>query len=328
MKEVFRRKEVQQLLKALRNKEAKPSFTFEQGTRYPELEEWTCLTRTVVNSTLQKLHRMEILIVSQVDKNVVMCPECGVHRHMVHLSCPSCKSYNLEKGKMIEHLPCGHLDLEAEFRRGDRFICPKCEKPLKAIGVDYRRQDSLYKCVDCELITPQPEEEYTCSNQHTFQKEELKVEHISTYRINPSQQEVVNQHLIDFKPVLEEAIDLGWQGEVAPHIPGESGTKHRFAFSLWRQDRDETGEKRPKWVAELSTSQEETVDEERVLAFHAKALDVGSPDKILMVMPKLSESAKNLANSYRMKVVEAEEPEKLIEDTLKVIRNIKPTEKK
>ena len=87
------------------------------------------------------------ILKAKPSRSVVACPSCGSVTASLRLQCPECGDIQLKKGESLEHLACGHVDFVSKFERGEgELVCPKCEKKLKMIGVDYRRIKSWYKC--------------------------------------------------------------------------------------------------------------------------------------------------------------------------------------
>jgi hypothetical protein len=67
------------------------------------------------------------------------CPSCGSQNVSTRYCCPYCKSFNIQKGSLIEHVKCGYMDVEENFRKGEKLVCPKCHEELKKPDVDYKR---------------------------------------------------------------------------------------------------------------------------------------------------------------------------------------------
>jgi len=72
------------------------------------------------------------------------CPHDGTTSLRLRLLCPKCESEDMERVHLIEHLGCGHVDMERNFLQGDEYVCPKDGKKLKLIGVDYRKSGVAY----------------------------------------------------------------------------------------------------------------------------------------------------------------------------------------
>jgi CheY-like chemotaxis protein len=96
--------------------------------------------------TLKKLVEIGILEAKPL-RSAIVCPSCGSFSTSLRLQCPECKSVQLEKGEALEHLTCGNIDFRSKFNVGEEeFLCPKCRKKMKMIGVDYRKVEPWYKC--------------------------------------------------------------------------------------------------------------------------------------------------------------------------------------
>ena len=99
-------------------------------------------------STLQTLASMNFLEEKPV-RSALSCPSCGRMAYVIYLRCPECRDLQIAKGDALEHYSCGCIDFRSKFDKGDgKFICPKCEKGVEAIGVDYRKVGSWYICSD------------------------------------------------------------------------------------------------------------------------------------------------------------------------------------
>ena len=97
-----------------------------------------------------------LLLTDMVDR-VNLCPQCGDYRLNIREVCPACGSPDIRKERTIQHFPCAHVAPESDFMEHDRYICPKCRKPLKHIGVDYAKPGEVVVCGHCGAISPEPE---------------------------------------------------------------------------------------------------------------------------------------------------------------------------
>ena len=74
--------------------------------------------------------------ISQLDNiRELCCNSCDSLRLAQIFQCPSCKNSNFEQTKLIEHFDCGNVSEESTYADN---TCPKCNKQIKALGVDYR----------------------------------------------------------------------------------------------------------------------------------------------------------------------------------------------
>ncbi|NHV96529.1 MAG: hypothetical protein HA494_01885 [Thaumarchaeota archaeon] len=319
----FRRREVQDILKALIDKEIKtiePSLSFDLGVCYEAISVSIKKEEKEIIEILEELADRGILE-REITGNIAVCPICGSHKLMMELCCPTCKSRRIVKGGMIEHIKCGYVDLEELFRNEDRLICPKCGKTLTIIGVDYRKPGVVYKCLSCGTLTPTAEKHYICNKTHPFDEHNILMRPIASYTFNPEKRVLVEKELIEFDSVLEGFREVGWIVESPAIVEGESGVQHQFSFSIWFQPRPSDG-RWPDLVAD-HYAEENEVESTNLLAFQAKAMDVHSKEKILVAMPCLDKNAKLLAKGFGITTVEASTATEVKEKLKQALLDIK-----
>jgi predicted RNA-binding Zn-ribbon protein involved in translation (DUF1610 family) len=125
---------------------------------------------------------------------VYKCPHDGTISLRPRRLCPKCKSEDLEKVAMIEHLGHSHVDTEQHFLKNGQYVCPICGKTLKLIGVDYRRASSAYHCLSCGNLTPEPLRLWACNHsQHSFTEDEAVIERVYNYTQNPEKEEPIEK---------------------------------------------------------------------------------------------------------------------------------------
>jgi response regulator of citrate/malate metabolism len=98
-------------------------------------------------------------IVQINDVHEAGCPRCNSVRITQTFHCPKCKGTNFKQDRMIEHYKCGNVSSASSYT-DDK--CPKCLKPIKVFGVDYRVQDKLFTCNDCDEIFSEILTNYLC----------------------------------------------------------------------------------------------------------------------------------------------------------------------
>lgn len=119
----------------------------------------------------------------------------------------------------------------------------------------------------------------------------------------------------DFESMAKKLVESGVEASAGASLPGRSGIKHEFAFSVL----EPSG--KPKLVVDTALSVNE-VDETKVLAFYVKAFDVGPEKSVLAVSPRLNEKARVLAKEYRIIVLENEAPRKLVHMVAETVEDI------
>ncbi|MEL6635605.1 MAG: hypothetical protein AAFW73_08020 [Bacteroidota bacterium] len=80
---------------------------------------------------------------------VNLCKDCYGGYLNFRESCPKCHSIDLVAVELIHHFRCAHIGPASDFERGDKLICPKCDKELRHIGIDYDKPSEIYHCNSC-----------------------------------------------------------------------------------------------------------------------------------------------------------------------------------
>ena len=78
--------------------------------------------------------------------NEPTCNRCSSSNLVSTFSCPSCNSKIFSREALIEHNECGNVEPAKNYVDGK---CPKCNKELKILGVDYQRLENYYVCNNC-----------------------------------------------------------------------------------------------------------------------------------------------------------------------------------
>ena len=231
------------------------------------------------------------------------CNRCDHHGMVVKVACPACGSTNTDQGKVIEHLPCGNIDLESRFQTAEGgLVCPKCKKKLKAIGVDYVKPGSYCSCLSCKTLSPEGKMQFICLNcGSSLAKEEMKLEPLAAYAVD---QEAVAKYLdkTGFQFHLSVVDALRSRGvNAAPRaaVTGSSQVQHTFDIVAYLGDEPE-----PAVAVEIEKSSE-PVDPESLLNFLARCLDVKVGRKVFIGIPGFSEEARKLAVAHGIEIIES-----------------------
>jgi len=280
----------------------------EDGISYPAvnaiLETGSQKTIRILNS----LHEQGILEREFYDKNY-RCPKCGSFQIKLSPSCPNCRGFNLSRNNALEHLTCGHVDFEEEFRKGNRFACPKCRKELRQIGVDYLRVGILHQCRDCKETFHEPLNYLRCIKcKSNFPQEEAGERDIYAYALNESMREKVSIEIRPKRQIEEILRKRGYRIQNST-VEGRSGAKHEFdIFAVLK-----SGTLEHRIAIGISVSQTQ-VEPEEVLRLFAKAQDVGAHKIVIIAVPKLSPDAKFFADYYGITSTEARELDRAVKE--------------
>ena len=91
-----------------------------------------------------------------------ICPACDSYRLHVREECSQCRSSNLSEEQYLHHFRCAFQGPEADFRRGDKLICPKCYHELTHFGFDYDRPGTMVVCGSCGHAASEPSVGFVC----------------------------------------------------------------------------------------------------------------------------------------------------------------------
>ena len=133
------------------------------------LSEYSQIETDQVKRYLSNLEN-EKKIMKIEDIKEIACNKCSSVRITHNFFCPSCNSTNFKQGKFIDHFKCGNVSIEESYEEN---ICPKCNKEIKIIGVDYKTIENHYLCNDCKDNFSEPSQDdvcMECNNRFTLDK--------------------------------------------------------------------------------------------------------------------------------------------------------------
>jgi hypothetical protein len=256
---------------------------------------------------LKSLQRLGIVREEPFDF-IRKCSKCDHHGMLVKVACPACGSTNTEQGKVIEHLPCGHIDIESKFQqehdKGPGLVCPKCKKKLKAIGVDYVKPGSFCACLSCKALSPEGRMHFVCLNCGSLlTKEEMKLEPLYAYSVD---QEALKKYLDSTglqlrNSVVELLRRRGVIAEESAAIVGSSQVQHTFDIVGYSGQ----GESQVPMVAVEIEKSGEPADPESLLNFLARCLDARVARKVFVGVPGFTDEAKKLAGAHGIEIIES-----------------------
>jgi len=319
--EFYRRADVMHLLQVIKDegvKEVKPQFTVEYGFIYPDAEKITGAPHQQVRQILEALADDGILVKDLVD-TVLVCPTCSSSQLVLKLRCPNCDSSTLRRGTPIEHMPCGNVDFEEKFKTVAGLICQKCRKPLKTLGVDYRKLGLVYKCTLCGEIATVPKRVTICQRcGHFFVEDtEGQLDYGYVYRINTAKKDLIEKLTIDLKPIVEKIQSMGFDARTPSTVKGKSGVEHSFPLIVYSGP----STSQPEIVVDIAIS-ERMLDETNILAFFAKTFDTAVKESILAAVPGFVPSSKKLAEFYNIRTVESSSPKDIVDVLWEVLHKI------
>lgn len=90
------------------------------------------------------------------------CRKCSGGYLNYRECCPKCGSSDLKTEDLIHHFLCAHIAPEQDYKKEEHLECPKCDKELRHIGIDYDKPSSMHTCNDCSHQFQQAEVKALC----------------------------------------------------------------------------------------------------------------------------------------------------------------------
>jgi hypothetical protein len=308
-RELYRDRDVQLLLSKLLSGEIKtlePVYDSEVGYRYPMVENIVG-EASQVEPFLNKLYEAGVLERKLYDK-IIFCPKCDSADVSTRYCCPSCKSFNIQKSSLIEHVKCGYMDVEDKFCEGDLLVCPKCHEELTKADVDYYKAGIWCTCQDCGKSFDVPVPAHFCRNCHeTSNFEEVTIKDVYSYTLKEKVTAESSLNWLLVASIREFLMKEGLTVESPGLIKGKSGANHSFDIIAFQEDNLQK-----VIVVDLAMSTGNIVSEQPVIALFAKIFDVSPERAYLIAIPRLSENGKKMAELYKIRAIEAKNPEEAV----------------
>lgn len=125
-------------------------------------------------SILDKAEKQQ-LIEGKTTDYVQLCNPCQDSYLVYKETCPKCSSIHITPQDIIHHFVCAHVAPEDDFKKEgtDEMECPKCNKHLRHIGIDYDKPSAVYHCNTCKHDFQNAEviaECHTCDHQNHLEE--------------------------------------------------------------------------------------------------------------------------------------------------------------
>jgi len=291
--------------------ELEPTYDPKVGYRYMIVE---AILGSAVNAEafLNKLYQTGMLKRRLYDK-IIYCPKCSSANISARYCCPYCKSFDIQKSSLIEHIKCGYMDVEENFRKERNLVCPKCHDELKKSDVDYRQAGIWCTCKECRKSFDIPVTTHFCRDCHTNSSfEDAVIKDVYAYSLKEEVRNEVSLDWVVITPIRDLLRESGFEVESPAFLKGKSGANHIFDIAAFRGDIA-----RKVTVIDLATSTEGVVPEQPIIALFAKIYDVSPNYAYLIAIPALSENGKKMAELYNIQIIEAKNQK----DALKALKD-------
>jgi hypothetical protein len=283
-----------------------PMFIPGRGFCYEGLESIANIEEQI--ELFKALEKVGVVSSNKITSSLLSCSSCNYPYFSIRNLCRFCKSSNVILGTVIEHDLCGNVDFDFKYSSADgKLICDRCDKELKALGVDYSKTSRCYKCLQCNSILPSVEQYNGCLNCGKFSaQDDLHLLQLFTYTINPEKLLSLidkNDYLTMLRArLIKTGIKVSFPGTVT----GLSKLGHSFDLVVF--DDDQNGI--PVLVGdflELSPQDKDSTDgdaERIVLSFIGRCIDIEARNKVFLSFSKFSERTKILANTHGVHLIE------------------------
>jgi len=155
------------------------------GYLYPSLEPLLSQPGGNVNA-LQVLTFLESqnLVSGQYITKVHLCSHCACAFLNFKETCPDCQSDNIDGDELIHHFRCAYTGSKSDFEAIRGLQCPKCDRELRHLGVDYDKPSVVYHCNACSHRFQSPTVLCSCFQcGQTAEPEHQQIRRIQAYRI-------------------------------------------------------------------------------------------------------------------------------------------------
>jgi hypothetical protein len=278
-------------------KTLEPAYDPKTGYRYPEVEALVG-DQTRAIALLNRLTQ-EGLLEAKLYNKVIYCPQCGSNAITFRYCCPFCKSFNIKKSSLIEHVRCGYMDLEENFHKNGKLTCPKCHEDLRKLDVDFRKAGVWCACKDCRKSFDIPTAEHFCTQCRTTSNfEQAIIKDIYSYTLSAHAKEKMSSNMVLIEPIRDLLIKNGFKVDAPAFLVGKSGAKHSFNIAAKHCSGKLV-------VVDLALSAEGAVSEQPVIALFAKTFDVSPQQAFLVAVPKLGDNARKMAELYNIQAIDA-----------------------
>ena len=178
------------------------------GYSFPVLDFYFSDNPLAIFKELNQLKKKEWFTSTLTDK-LQLCNACNDSFMIYKETCPKCASIDIKDQDVVHHFPCAHVAPEEQFKTDDedQMACPKCDKNLRHIGIDYDKPSSVYHCNHCEHDFQNAEVVAEChSCGHKNQLEDLIEVEISSYKITAKGIQRVEQGDVSKEQIIETHI--------------------------------------------------------------------------------------------------------------------------
>jgi len=268
---------------------------------YPQLQPILGEHTAEAEVLLSRMTACGVLLEDLADK-VPACPECNSKQVSSRYLCPRCYGFDITRSFLFEHLKCGKVASDDSFRKGDEFVCPKCQAILHDFGVEFRAIGAWYKCNRCSDSFNAPVHSHFCrQKRHQFTPDRARLIPIYEYKLNTRILNEIRNQVLFYGDLISFLEDAGLTVSAPFTLAGKSGESRSFDLAITSKGR---------WGAQKTVAMDVINSETgggigAVREFAAKVRDAKPSASYLVAIPKLADEARELASNLKLTIVEA-----------------------
>lgn len=179
------------------------------GYTFPELsvnfhirDEWQVLD-------ILTIMELEGILQGEYTDRIYVCNQCSGGFLVYREVCPTCQSTKCDSEDLVHHYPCAFIGPISDFKNelDSQLHCPKCNKHLRHIGVDYDKPSIIYTCKNCNGKFQDINVKAKCvSCQHDNEIEKLVTKEIKNYRLTKKGETAATTGYVSTAKDIEEFI--------------------------------------------------------------------------------------------------------------------------
>jgi hypothetical protein len=335
--ELYEKPEVKKLLERFLDKslsELPPTFNWEEGFRYTNVEKITGLDPIDSRVLLETLSKCGILSRRAFD-SALACPNCGSFKIRVRYRCPHCSSFSIQKSNFIECFLCGTIDSEEYFSgvyygEPGKYYCPKCERELKGLSLDYRKIVAQNRCDNCKKIFTEVNVAVQCTEcNHTVKLAFAKLVEAPIYTLSAEYAKEVKKQVssINMRQAISNLFsNKGWKVETPGTITGLD--KINYEFHVVASIPDALSRELMKNILPGGKIAIDIIEEtgeikkDKIMELVGKNTSIAPVQYIIVAIPKLSDEAKQLLKKQEIMYCEKDSDHKEVPPLIESLASI------
>jgi ribosomal protein L37AE/L43A len=243
-----------------------------------------------------------------------VCSKCDSLLLSLQLNCPDCKKQSLARSEIMIHYECEYSAPVEEFmsQKDSEYVCPKCSKTLKRVGIEYGKPGIGFKCRDCGRVFQYPLVNIACNNSHKSKLDELDLKPFPVYKVNDEIQGFAD--LADYFLAIQKALlKSNMEAQVLARMRGQSGVVHIMPLVI----------KTEKMQAVVDFILNETGSDTKVLQKILRSADLGQFVALLFVPASLVSQLSGMVNPEKIRLLaipgQDNDPEAVAHEVIKVV---------